>query len=186
QVQALFPRTIAVGAAFGVVEILGPRPFRIQVATFRSDGDYLDGRRPVTVVFCSAEEDARRRDFTINGMFFDPLDEPAIEYVGRPPDLEARVLRATGEPRERFREDRLRMLRAVRMAARFGLAIDPGTASAVVEMAAQLGDGVSAERIADELRKMLVDPNRARAMRLFMDLGLAAVVMPELLPMVGL
>jgi poly(A) polymerase len=186
QVQALFPRTVAVGAAFGVIEVLGPRPYSIEVATFRSDGDYSDGRRPDSVVFCSAEEDARRRDFTINGMFFDPIAERLIDHVGGRADLDARVLRAIGEPRERFREDRLRMLRAVRMAARFDLAVDPTTASAIVEMAAQLGDGVSAERIAEELRKMLVDPRRTRAMRLFADLGLAAVVMPELLPMRGL
>src|SRR5262245_3605844 len=197
KVQALFPRTIAVGVAFGVVELLGPRPYCIQVATFRkdvyevqpppaADQKRVEGRHPGGVAFCNAEEDARRRDFTINGMFFDPLDDRVIDYVGGRADLDARILRAIGEPRERFREDRLRMLRAVRMTARFGLTIDPGTDQAVREMAAQLRDGVSAERIADELRKMLVDPNRARAMRLFMDLGLAAVVMPELLPTVGL
>src|SRR4051794_5953397 len=98
QVSALFPRTIAVGAAFGVVEVLGPRPFRIQVATFRSDGNYSDGRRPDSVVFCSAEEDAKRRDFTINGMFLDPLDGRVIDHVGGRDDLSARVLRAIGDP----------------------------------------------------------------------------------------
>src|SRR6516162_2900971 len=98
QVQALFPRTIAVGAAFGVVEVLGPRPFRIQVATFRSDGDYSDGRRPDSVIFCSAEEDAKRRDFTINGMFLDPLEDHLIDYVGGQADLRDRILRAIGDP----------------------------------------------------------------------------------------
>jgi poly(A) polymerase len=190
QVQALFRRTIAVGAAFGVIEVLGPRvqgvPLRIQVATFRSDGAYIDGRRPEDVVFSTAEEDAKRRDFTVNGMFFDPLEDRLIDYVGGRADLDARHLRAIGDPLERFREDRLRMLRAVRLAARFGFAIDPDTARAIRRMAPQLGDGVSAERIADELRKMLVDRNRNVAMRLFMDLGLAAVVMPELVPMRGL
>jgi poly(A) polymerase len=190
QVQALFRRTIAVGAAFGVIEVLGPRvagvPLRIQVATFRSDGAYIDGRRPEDVVFSTAAEDAQRRDFTVNGMFFDPLAERVIDYVGGRADLDARLLRAIGDPLERFREDRLRMLRAVRIAARFGFAIDPDTASAIRRMAPQLGNGVSAERIADELRKMLVDRNRATALRLFMELGLAAVVVPELVAMRGL
>src|SRR4051794_40640349 len=92
QVRALFPRTVAVGAAFGVIEVLGPRPHSIEVATFRSDGDYSDGRRPDSVVFCSAEEDAKRRDFTINGMFFDPVAERVIDHVGGRQDLDARAL----------------------------------------------------------------------------------------------
>jgi poly(A) polymerase len=199
QVQALFPRTVAVGASFGVVEVLGPRPYRIQVATFRADrydddgepladpvGKLREGRHPRGVTFCSAEEDAKRRDFTINGMFFDPVEERLIDHVGGRADLDAHILRAIGDPLERFTEDRLRMLRAVRMAARFDFAIDPGTAAAVQHMAGQLGEGVSAERIADELRKMLVDRHRARGMRLFMDLGLAAVVLSELVAMRGL
>ena len=119
-------------------------------------------------------------------MFFDPLDERIIDHVGGRADLNARVLRAIGDAAARFREDRLRMLRAVRMAARFDLEIDPATRAAITAMAPQLDDGVSAERIADEFRKMLVDPRRARAMHLFMDLGLAAVVLPELGAMHGL
>ena len=120
-VRRLFRRTVAVGASFGVVEVLGPRregtPLKIQVATFRSDVSYSDGRRPDEVVFSTAEEDAKRRDFTINGMFFDPLERRLIDHVGGQADLQAGLLRAIGEPRERFTEDRLRMLRAVRMAA---------------------------------------------------------------------
>jgi len=189
EVRGLFPRTIAVGLSFGVIEVLGPRteqgPVRIQVATFRSDGAYSDGRRPDSVTFSSAREDALRRDFTINGMFFDPVKEQLIDYVGGQDDLGNRILRAIGDPVQRFTEDRLRMLRAVRLAARFELAIDPATLQAMTAMAGGIG-AVSAERIADELRKMLVDPHRARAMRLFLDLGLAQVVMPELLPMRGL
>ncbi len=189
QVRRLFRRTVAVGASFGVVEVLGPRTeqgvLKVQVATFRSDVSYSDGRRPDEVVFSSPEEDAKRRDFTINGMFFDPLEGRLIDYVGGRADLEAKLLRAIGDPATRFTEDKLRMLRAVRLAARFGLAIEPATEAAVRAMASQI-TVVSAERIADELRKMLVDPHRARAMRLFMDLGLAAAVMPELLPMRGL
>ncbi|MGL4549960.1 MAG: CCA tRNA nucleotidyltransferase, partial [Gemmataceae bacterium] len=185
-VIALFRRTVAVGAAFGVVEVLGPRPFKVQVATFRRDGNYSDARRPDDVVFSTAEEDAKRRDFTINGMFLDPLAGRVIDFVGGRADLDAKVLRAIGDPAARFREDRLRLLRAVRMAARFGLSIDPDTRAAVQRMAAAVGDGVSAERVAEEFRKMLTDPNRVRAMRLLLELGLAAAVLPELLPMLGL
>jgi poly(A) polymerase len=190
QVQRLFRRTVAVGASFGVVEVLGPRvggvPLKVQVATFRSDVYYEgDGRHPDAVVYSTAREDALRRDFTINGMFFDPLESRLIDYVGGKADLEARLLRAIGEPQQRFTEDKLRMLRAVRLAARFEMEIDPATAAAVRTMAPQIR-AVSAERIADELRKTLVDPHRSRGMRLFMDLGLAAAVLPELVPMKGL
>src|SRR5229473_4673163 len=125
QVQELFRRTVAVGASFGVVEVLGPPPLKVQVATFRADVSYSDGRRPDAVVFTSAREDALRRDFTINGMFFDPLENRLIDYVGGQSDLEARVVRAIGDPLVRFAEDKLRMLRAVRIAARFDFAIDP-------------------------------------------------------------
>jgi putative nucleotidyltransferase with HDIG domain len=186
EVEALFDRTVAVGAAFGVIEVLGRGRLNVQVATFRSDGAYLDGRRPESVVYSTAEEDAQRRDFTINGMFFDPLDGRLIDYVGGQADLQAKLLRAIGDPAERIREDRLRILRGVRMAARFGLEIEPITASSMCRMAPVLRDGVSAERVADELRKILVDPHRSRGLRMFMDMGLAAVVMPELVPMVGL
>jgi poly(A) polymerase len=188
-VRQLFRRTIAVGASFGVIEVLGPRteqgPLKVQVATFRSDGSYIDGRHPVEVVFSSAREDALRRDFTINGMFYDPLGDQVIDYVGGRMDLEARLLRAIGDPVQRFDEDKLRMLRAVRLASRFDFAIEPGTAAATQAHAPSIAV-VSAERIADELRKLLVDPHRSRGMRLFVDLGLAAVLMPELLPMRGL
>jgi poly(A) polymerase len=209
QVRRLFRRTVPVGASFGVVEVLGPRTdeglLKVQVATFRKDVydededtevggeeeepvqavEELDGRHPRRVVFSTAREDALRRDFTINGMFFDPLEGQLIDYVGGRKDLDAHILRAIGAPEQRFTEDKLRMLRAVRLAARFGLTIDPPTAAAVQAMAPQI-TVVSAERIADELQKVLVDPHRERGMRLFMDLGLAAPVMPELLPMRGL
>lgn len=188
-VRRLFRRTIAVGVSFGVIEVLGPRtaegPLKVQVATFRSDVSYSDGRHPDAVVFSSAREDALRRDFTINGMFFDPLENRLIDYVSGQDDLRARVLRAIGDARQRFDEDKLRMLRAVRMATRFGLEIEPATADAIRAMAPQIGV-VSAERIADELRKLLIDPRRARGLRLFADLGLAQPILPELLPMRGL
>src|SRR5437764_2135629 len=116
EVRRVFRRTVAVGLSFGVVEVLGPRPLKVQVATFRSDVSYSDGRHPDAVVFSSAREDALRRDFTINGMFFDPVQGELVDYVGGWADLEARVLRAIGEPAQRFTEDKLRLLRAVRIA----------------------------------------------------------------------
>src|SRR5438477_159707 len=189
-VRRLFPRTVAVGMSFGVIEVLGPRarastaPLRVQVATFRSDVSYSDGRHPDEVVFSSAREDALRRDFTINGMFFDPLKGELLDYVGGQADLQARVLRAIGDPAVRFTEDKLRLLRAVRIATRFGLTIDPATAAAVQAMAGQI-TVVSAERIAEELRRLLCDPRRAHGMNLLFDLGLVAPILPELLPMKG-
>lgn len=197
EVRRLFPRTAAFGVSFGVVEVLGPRgrsrvpgdrpaPLRVQVATFRSDVSYSDGRHPDAVVFASAREDALRRDFTINGMFFDPIESRLIDYVGGQEDLRARLLRAIGDPAMRFVEDRLRMLRAVRLATRFDLTIEPATASAIARMANQLAPGVSAERIAEELRHLLVYPKRYRGVDLLYDLGLAAAILPEILPMKGL
>jgi poly(A) polymerase len=185
EVRRLFKRTIAVGASFGVIEVLGPRPLKVQVATFRSDVSYSDGRHPDAVVFSSARDDALRRDFTINGMFYDPLGSQLIDYVGGQGDLQAKVLRAIGDAATRIAEDKLRMLRAVRIAARFELTIDPATFDAIRTMADQI-TVVSAERIADELRKLLVDKHRARGMQMLMDSGLAAAVLPELLPMKGL
>ena len=184
-VRRLFRKTVEVGLSFGVVEVLGPYPLKIQVATFRTDGDYLDGRRPDSVEFCSAQLDAQRRDFTINGMFFDPLEKRLIDYVGGQADLHDKVLRAIGNPIDRFAEDKLRMLRAARMATRFDLSIEPATADAVRMMAGEI-IVVSAERIADELRKLLVHPRRARGMKLMDDLRLIPPILPELEEMKGL
>src|SRR5438874_117504 len=169
QVQQVFRRTAAFGASFGVVQVNGPFP--VEVATFRSDVSYSDGRHPDAVVFSSPEEDARRRDFTINGMFFDPIADQLIDYVGGERDLHDRVLRAIGDPAARFAEDKLRLLRAVRFATRFGLTLDPATADAVRAMADQIGV-VSAGRIADELRKLLTNSRRADGMRLLDEVGL--------------
>lgn len=186
QVMGLFRRTCAVGASFGVVRVLGASPaVDVEVATFRSDGAYVDGRRPESVVFSTAELDASRRDFTINGMFFDPLAGEVIDYVGGRADLEARLLRAIGDPHARFAEDKLRLLRAVRFAARFGMAIDPATAAALHAMAGEV-TVVAAERIAQELRRMLVHPSRAGAMRLAMGFGLIEAVLPRVARMRGL
>ncbi len=189
QVRELFRRTVAVGAAFGVVEVLGPRRhgqfLKVQVATFRTDLEYVDGRHPGGVVYSSAREDALRRDFTINGMFLDPLSGDVYDHVGGRADLEAKVLRAIGNPRQRFAEDKLRLLRAVRMAVRFDLMIDPATWAAMQEMAPQI-TVVSAERIAEELRQLLVHPRRVHAATLLFDSGLGAAVLPEVVPMKGL
>jgi poly(A) polymerase len=189
QVGRLFRRTIAVGAAFGVIEVLGPRtdagPLKVQVATFRSDGTYTDGRHPDQVRFGSPTEDALRRDFTINGMFFDPLEDRLIDLVGGHDDLQNRILRAIGEPAARFAEDKLRMLRAVRFATVFELTLDPATESAIHAAATDIRQ-ISAERVAEELRRLLISPHRASGVRLLMDTGLAAAILPELLEMKGL
>ena len=187
-VRGLFRRTIAVGASFGVIEVLGPKTdgetLKVQVATFRVEGPYSDGRRPDEVHFSTAEEDAKRRDFTINGMFFDPVEQHVIDYVGGQADLAARILRAIGDPHERFTEDKLRLLRAVRFAARFDLQIEPRTLAAIRAMADQI-KVVSAERIGDELRKMATHANRVRAVTLLWETGLMQPLFPELVPLKG-
>jgi poly(A) polymerase len=150
RVRELFTNTQAVGAAFGVI-LVRHRRSMIQVATFRTDVCYEDGRRPTEVKFTTAEQDAQRRDFTINGLFLDPIEDRVIDYVGGREDLQNKVLRAIGEPDRRFEEDHLRLLRAVRFAARFGLDIEPRTSAAIRAHAPQLRR-ISPERIADELR----------------------------------
>ncbi|CAN5284826.1 CCA tRNA nucleotidyltransferase [soil metagenome] len=178
QVQKLFARTYAVGAHFGVIVVL-EEELQFEVATFRSDGAYVDGRRPEAVTFSTAEEDAARRDFTINGMFFDPVCEEVIDFVGGRADLEARVIRAIGKPAQRFAEDRLRMLRAVRFATTLGFEIEPGTWDALVEKAGTISD-ISAERIREELLRIFLSPNRVRGWDVLDRSGLMAVVLPEI------
>jgi poly(A) polymerase len=152
---------------------------QVEVATFRTEGPYLDGRRPESVAFCTPEEDARRRDFTINGMFFDPVKQRVLDFVSGEQDLNAKIVRAIGNPHERFREDKLRMLRAVRFTATLGFSLDPETADAIRAMASDL-IVVSSERIAQELKKMLLDPHRRRAIQLTEDVELIRVIFPEL------
>ncbi len=171
QVQKLFRRTLAVGAQFGVIEVLGDQGLHVQVATFRSDGEYHDGRHPDSVQFGTAEADAERRDFTINGLFFDPIRDAVIDYVDGQADLKARRLRAIGQPWLRFQEDKLRLMRGVRFVARFELSIDPMTQKAMKELAPQIVQ-VSQERITDELKKMLALPRRTEAMRWLHKLNL--------------
>jgi poly(A) polymerase len=183
QVQAIFPRTYAVGAHFGVIVVL-ERSFQFEVATFRSDGLYIDGRHPVEVHFSSAEEDARRRDFTINGMFYDPIAEEVIDFVGGRADLQAKIVRAIGAPEQRFVEDRLRMLRAIRFATVLDFEIDPATWTAVVDHADCITD-ISAERIRDELIRTLLSPHRLRGFDLLDRSGLLRAILPEMEPMKG-
>jgi len=172
----LFGRTLKVGAKFGVVIVL-MQSEQIEVATFRSEAGYEDGRHPTEVRFTSAAEDASRRDFTINGMFFDPLREQVIDYVGGQADLARRLLRTIGAPQERFGEDYLRMLRAVRFSTQLGFAIDSETYAAIRENAVNI-TRISGERIALELEGILVDPNRAAGTALLIETGLAPAIFP--------
>jgi poly(A) polymerase len=182
-VQKLFPRTYAVGAHFGVIIVL-ENDFQFEVATFRSDDTYIDGRHPSAVHFSSPEEDARRRDFTINGMFYDPVAEKVIDYVGGRADIDAKLVRAIGDPAQRFSEDRLRMLRAVRFATVLNYEIDKQTWEALIANASSINQ-ISAERIREELVRIFVSPNRVRGWDLLDSSGLMRAILPELDAMKG-
>lgn len=170
RVKQLYPRSRKVGAKFGVV-LVRMYGHDVEVATFRSDGSYSNGRHPDQVCFGSETEDARRRDFTINGLFFDPIEDRVIDHVSGRADLEARVLRTIGDPDQRFQEDHLRMLRAIRFAVRLGFTIEPTTLAAIRRLAGQLR-AISAERIWQELEAILTAPTRALGWRLLVDTGL--------------
>ncbi len=175
-------RTLAIGASFGVITVLGAKPLEpIEVATFRTDGDYRDGRRPESVAFTDAEHDAQRRDFTINGLFYDPVAEQVVDYVGGVADLEARLVRAIGDPQRRFTEDKLRMIRAVRFAATYDFALDDATLAAIRSMASEV-TAVSGERIAAELRRMLTHESRRRGIELLAAADLLAPLLQPLAP----
>jgi poly(A) polymerase len=183
EVQKIFPRTFDVGAAFGVIVVVEDQ-MNFEVATFRSDDAYIDGRRPTAVHFSSPEEDAKRRDFTINGMFFDPAKDEVIDHVGGRVDLEARLVRAIGDPAQRFAEDRLRMLRAVRFATVLDYKIDNQTWEALVANAQAITQ-ISAERIRDELVKIFLSPHRVRGWDLLDESGLLRAILPEIERMKG-
>ena len=174
----LFRRTLKVGAKFGVVIVLLDGQ-QVEVATFRTETGYADGRHPGSVEFSTAAEDASRRDFTINGMFYDPLRKKVIDYVNGQTDLKARVIRTIGRPSERFGEDYLRMLRAVRFSTQLGLEIEPATWRAIRRNAAKITK-ISGERIAMELEGILVDPNRAAGASMLIESGLAETIFPAL------
>lgn len=179
-VQQLFPKTVPVGVQFGVV-IVVLEGESVEVATFRSDAPYIDGRHPSSVRFSTPAEDARRRDFTINGMFIDPTTDAVIDYVGGQADLRAGIIRAIGDPAARFGEDRLRLLRAVRFAAQLGFTIEPATGAAIQAAAATITD-IAWERIGDEVLRILTESEQGSARRGFELLdatGLLARVLPE-------
>ena len=182
-VQEIFPGTHAVGAHFGVIVVV-EHGFQFEVATFRSDDVYVDGRRPVSVHFSSPEEDAKRRDFTINGMFLDPVANAVIDFVGGRADLEAKLVRAIGEPAQRFTEDRLRMLRAVRFATVLDYEIDNQTWDALVANAASINE-ISAERIREEIVRIFLSSQRVRGWDLLDSSGLTHAVLPEVGAMKG-
>jgi poly(A) polymerase len=202
QVMRIFPETYAVGAQFGVVLVPLPKDSVaepsaasdmpssgkagvIEVATFRSDVSYSDGRHPDEVRFSKdPREDVQRRDFTINGLLMDPMSGEVLDYVGGRSDLEAHVIRTIGDPRQRFAEDKLRMLRSVRFAARFRYQIDPATMSAIHEMAGQIFQ-VSYERVRDELTRMLTEGHARDAFLLLDESGLLKEVLPEISAMKG-
>lgn len=183
EVTQLFPGAQTVGAHFGVV-IVRVRHVHVEVATFRSDGSYSDGRRPDHVTFSTPEHDAQRRDFTVNGMFFDPLTDRVIDYVGGENDLRIGLLRAIGVAAERFEEDRLRMLRAIRFATVLGFDIEHATWESICGSAPKI-KSVSIERIRDEFVKTMRSPHRVRGFDLLINSGLMEQFLPEILKLQG-
>jgi poly(A) polymerase len=183
QVEKLFNHTIAVGKKFGVIIVIESE-HQFQVATFRSEGDYQDGRRPEKVVFSDAKADAVRRDFTVNALFYDPVSEKTFDWVNGEKDLRAKIIRTIGQPEERFGEDHLRLLRAIRFAAQLDFAIEAKTFAAVKALAPKI-KLISAERIRDELIKLFRPPYAARGLDLLRDSGLMEHVFPELVATVA-
>ena len=178
QIEKLFPHTIPVGRKFGVIIVVIEEQ-QFQVATFRAEADYLDGRRPETVVFANAQADAARRDFTVNGLFFDPVSGKLHDWFGGEADLRAKLIRTIGSPEERFAEDHLRLLRAIRFATQLGFEIEPATFAAIKTLAAKI-KLISAERVRDELLKLFRPPNAERGLHLLHTSGLLEHVLPEI------
>jgi poly(A) polymerase len=184
QIEALFEETRSFGRAFGVVQVVLDG-CAFEVATFRKDREYEDGRRPSSVEFSTAEEDARRRDFTINGLFYDPLKEVIIDFVDGQADIRRRVIRTIGRPEDRFQEDYLRMLRAVRFAACLEFDMDPETSAAIRRNARNIGN-IAAERIQQELTRLLMEaPKPGGGVRLLDEVGLLDIILPEVARMKG-
>ncbi len=183
EILSIFPSGNQVGAHFGVIIVLH-HSHQIELATFRNDGPYLDHRRPESVEFSSPEEDAMRRDFTINGLFENPESGEIIDFVGGNEDLEAKTIRAIGAPNDRFQEDALRLLRALRFATVLGFQIDPSTRAAIEQNANLLAE-ISPERIRDEFSKIISSPNRRRGLELLTETGLIRYIIPEVLDLIG-
>ncbi len=184
RVRELFPATYAVGESFGVIIVHTPQGVDIEVATFREDQEYADGRRPATVNFSTAGKDAKRRDFSINALFYCPLRQVVYDYANGLEDLHHGVIRAIGDPEVRFAEDHLRLLRAVRFSAALGFELAPETRLAISRQAPSLRR-ISQERVATELTRMLTGPRPAVAFRLLAELGLLPVCLPEVQKMMG-
>src|SRR5580658_473509 len=194
RVEQMFPNSLTVGGKFRVIVVVEePEPSAqpesvaatVEVATFRSDVGYTDGRHPDQVVYASTpQEDVQRRDFTINGLLLDPESNEVLDFIGGRDDLRAGIIRAIGQPEERFREDKLRMLRAVRFAARFGYTIEPETLRAIQMLAPEI-DQVSAERLRDELTKLLTEGSARRGFELLDDTHLLPELLPEISRMKG-
>jgi poly(A) polymerase len=178
QVIKLFRKTVTVGKAFGVIKVID-QGVDVEVTTFRTEGPYSDGRHPDKVSFSSLENDVLRRDFTINGMVYDPINNKIIDLVNGKTDLKKKIIKCIGNPLERFAEDKLRMLRAIRFSVELGFKIEPKTLSAIKKLAGRI-KVVSAERIRDELRKMLIAPRRAEGIKLMDKTGLLKVILPEI------
>ncbi len=178
-IQALFPHTVPIGIAFGIILVIIDG-HQYEVATFRQDLDYQDGRRPARVAFSTAVEDAKRRDFTINGMFYDPIREEIFDYVGGKEDLKKKVIRAIGNPHERIKEDRLRMIRGIRLACRFGFHIDKMTQDAIRAHAKELFPAVAIERIVQELTKGHAFGNLRKMLLMLHEYNLLAAIFPLL------
>ena len=184
EIENIIEHTIPVGKQFGVIlAVEGEHHF--EIATFRSDSGYSDGRRPDAVTFTSAKEDAFRRDFTINGMFYDPLTDKVMDYVGGQKDLEAHLIRFIGTPHERILEDHLRVLRAIRFKNEFDFQYEPKTYDALIKHAAMVIDKVSNERIGAELNKMMMSKNAVKAFEDMEDTGVLKIILPEILLMKG-
>ena len=184
EIEAMFPKTIALGVSFGVITILQDG-FAFETATLREEREYMDGRRPETVLYTDDEKlDVQRRDFTINGMLYDPLASEILDYVGGMEDLHRGIIRTIGDPAQRFSEDYLRILRAVRFSARFGFPIEPETEKMMAKYAEKLSL-LSKERIRDEVEKMLLGPRASDAFRLMLKTGILKTVLPEIAALDG-
>ncbi len=179
EVISIFPKTVEVGKAFGVIVVL-VKNHQFEVASFRKEGLYLDGRKPESIEPAAPEEDAHRRDFTINGMFYDPIEKVVLDYVEGQADLQKGIIRAIGNPNERFVEDRLRMIRAVRFSARFDFPIEEATAEAIRTSASSLYPSVSVERVWQELSRMTQHRGIQKAIMMLLDFGLLREIFPEL------
>lgn len=176
EIMKIFPRTSPIGAQFGVVLVIH-RGHPYEVATFRSDQAYIDGRRPTGVVFTDAQTDVLRRDFTINGLLYDPIEERVIDFVSGQADIRDHIVRAIGDPQKRFEEDKLRLLRAIRFGARLGYSIEPETWAAICRMAPEI-TRVSAERIREELGRILTEGRAGPGFRMLHESGLLAAILP--------